>query len=269
MKKTCRKLLILLLVVSMTLALSGCGSFQTQMLRTAYKMSKLKSFHADVNVDMEIALDLSGQEVSADALVTGGVDVQTDPLIIQTDLKLSVLGVEKDLIYTIVQKGDTLVVHPGGSDSGEETIVIQSEEVKPQSILQLTKLAARWSEYFTEPMDDAVNGEPARRYDGVLPQALAEELMGWLNGESETSEESENGRFPLSIWVNDDDYIVRVRTDLAVFLRDLVGEQMETMLEQYGLGGMDISMELKSVDTDIVLSQFNAVAPIAVPEDNG
>ena len=158
---------------------------------------------------------------------------------------------------------------PGGSDSGEETIVIQSEEVKPQSILQLTKLAARWSEYFTEPMDDAVNGEPARRYDGVLPQALAEELMGWLNGESETSEESENGRFPLSIWVNDDDYIVRVRTDLAVFLRDLVGEQMETMLEQYGLGGMDISMELKSVDTDIVLSQFNAVAPIAVPEDNG
>ena len=120
-----------------------------------------------------------------------------------------------------------------------------------------------------EPMDDAVNGEPARRYDGVLPQALAEELMGWLNGESETSEESENGRFPLSIWVNDDDYIVRVRTDLAVFLRDLVGEQMETMLEQYGLGGMDISMELKSVDTDIVLSQFNAVAPIAVPEDNG
>ena len=267
--KTCRKLLILFLIFSLALTLSGCGSFQTQMMKTVYKMSRLESFHANVNVDMEIALDLSGQEITTDALITGGIDIETDPLVMQTDLKLSVLGVEKDLVYTIVQEGDTLTVYPGGSDAGKEKMVFQSEKAKPQSIIQIMKLAARWSEYFTEPMDDTVNGEAAKRYDGVLPQALAEELMAWINGEGTSSETSGNGRFPLSIWVNDDDLIVRVRTDLAVFLKGLVEEQMENMLDQYGLGGLDVGMELKSVDTDIVLSQFNAVAPIALPEDNG
>ena len=97
----------LLLLAVLCLMLSGCGTFQVQMAKTTTRMAKLDNFHADVEAYAETRMNIGGQKIRMDAVVTGGFDMALDPLLIKTDLHLSTLGVERDLRLYIQKEYDT------------------------------------------------------------------------------------------------------------------------------------------------------------------
>ena len=289
-----RKLICLLLLAAMCLTLSGCGAFQVQMAKTTTRMAKLDNFHADVEAYAETLMNIGGQIIRMDAVVTGGFDMGLDPLLIRTDLHLSTLGVERDLRLYIQKEYDTWTFAPWDEERLIDKATIEERSAKRSRAVQALKLLIKCGDFFLDPVDDTVNDIPAHRYDGILPEEYVNEALVLLNimeeeqaaqqstgddaevssvdptentVEGEASEESAPEGIPTSIWVNDDGMIIQVDVDLAGFLQKLMDGGLEDLLTDYDLDGLILESELKYIDVRLTFSQFDEVQGLRLPDD--
>ncbi|MBQ9664519.1 MAG: hypothetical protein IJV40_15340 [Oscillospiraceae bacterium] len=296
-----RKAAALLLALASCLALSGCGAFRTQMTKTARRMAKLESFHTDVEAYLGALLDVGGQKIRMEATVTGGFDTETSPLLIRTDLLLETLGVERELRYDIQKNSESWIVNPWDEEHTGSELIPEKKTNRNTLSAELLKLLARCGDYFADPVDDLVNRAHARRYDGILPDEFVGELLVLLDlerpetadpdneaeaaviipegeetgeAEEETSAAGETAEaqalqgLPVSFWVDDDDRLVQVDMDFAVFLRELMDGALERLLTEYELDDLDLEGELQYVDARLTLSGFDGVEPLR-PQESG
>ena len=302
-----RRKLICLLLAAMCLTLSGCGAFQVQMAKTTTRMAKLDNFHADVEAYAETLMNIGGQKIRVNAIVTGGFDMGLDPLLLRTDLHLSTLGVERDLRLYIQKEYDTWTFAPWDEERLIDEATIEERSAKRTRAVQALKLLIKCGDFFLDPVDDTVNDIPARRYDGILPEEYVNEALVLLNimeeepetpaeadgknaapssavpsdendaeqtpgGETETGEdpgdtESMPEGIPTSIWVNDDGMIIQVDLDLAGFLQNLLDGGLEDLLTDYDLDGLILESELKYIDVRLTFSQFDEVSSLRLPDN--
>ena len=304
-----KKALIPVLILAVCLTCTGCGAVQTQMAKTAARMAKVQNFHTDVEAYVGALLNIGGQKVRMEATVTGGLETETDPFLIRTDLLLKTLGVERELRFHILKDNDKWIVNPG-----DETVAVNEENEEQQAAeksrtTQELKLLIKCGEYFAEPVDDLVNGAHAKRYDGMFPDEYVDEVLVLLGlkekeesvpseaaviipegseesgaeiQEDEATKETEEKKMdaedtdpdaggesvaeeaqeaptglPGSIWINDDNMIVQVDIDLAVFLQKLVDEGLNKVLADYGLDGLELDCQLQYVDARLTFSNFD------------
>lgn len=284
----------LLLLAVLCLMLSGCGTFQVQMAKTTTRMAKLDNFHADVEAYAETRMNIGGQKIRMDAVVTGGFDMALDPLLIKTDLHLSTLGVERDLRLYIQKEYDTWTFAPWDEERLIDKATIEERSAKRSRAVQALKLLIKCGDFFLDPVDDTVNDIPAHRYDGVLPEEYVNEALVLLNimeeeeaaqqntgddaevssadpaentAEGEASEESVPEGIPTSIWVNDDGMIIQVDVDLAGYLQKLMDGGLEILLTDYDLDGLILASELKYIDVRLTFSQFDEVPALRLPDN--
>jgi len=301
-----RKLICLLLLAAMCLTLSGCGAFQVQMAKTTTRMAKLDNFHTDVEAYAEAGMNIGGQKIHMNAIVTGGFDMALDPLLIKTDLHLTTLGVERDLRLYIQKEYDTWTFAPWDEERLIDEATIEERSAKRSRAVQALKLLIKCGDFFLDPVDDPVNDVPAHRYDGILPEEYVNEALVLLNimeeepetadaggekaapsaaapsdendaeqtpgGETETGEdpgdtESMPEGIPTSIWVNDDGMIIQVDLDLAGFLQNLLDGGLEDLLTDYDLDGLILESELKYIDVRLTFSQFDEVSSLRLPDN--
>ena len=161
--------------------LAGCGAFQTQMAKTTTKMARLSSFHTDVDLVGIGTAKIGEDPVRLKIRVTGGMDIETDPVLIKVDGKLAAFGQEWDLQFYIQKDYDTLSFYPYASDRIFDRLSQTEAVPKRAKTVQALKLLIKCGDYFLDGVPDTINGVSVKRYDGYLPKELVDQALVLLD----------------------------------------------------------------------------------------
>lgn len=272
MKKT-KRILVFAILAAMLLSLCGCGMFRTHVAKAAIKMSKLESLHADVEMQIGMGISVLGQDVNADATVTGGADIQRDPERVYVNMNAEVAGFEQNmLLYAVGCDGGADVYSSADSgeswtkDSIENDDSSKSSKADGKSVfLLLSDSAASFKEYGKEK----VNGADAIRYNGKitsdeLKQALEladvkQSLEESLDVELDDDVFEDLGDVPVSIWIDvKSGMIVRVEMDMSDVMQGLVPVLVDKAMEKTDVG-IGVNTKVYDATVSITLSEFDAV----------
>lgn len=272
MKKT-KRIIVFAILAAMLLSLCGCGMFRTRVAKAAIKMSKLESLHADVEMQIGMGISVLGQDVNADADVTGGVDIQRDPERVYVNMTAEVAGFEQNLLLYAVGRDGGADVY-SSADGGESWTKgsIENDDSSKSSkadgkslFLLLSDSAASFKEYGKEK----INGSDAIRYKGEitsdeLKQALElanvkQSLEESLDVELDDDVFADLGSVPVSIWIDEKSgMIVRVEMDMSDVMQGLVPVLVDKSLEKADIG-IGVNTKVYDVTVSITLSEFDAV----------
>ena len=271
MKKT-KRILVFALLAAMLLSLCGCGMFRTHVAKAAVKMSKLESLHADVDMQVGMGISVFGQDVNADAAITGGVDIQRSPERLYADLTAEVEGFEQNLLlYGIGRDGGYDIY--SSADSGEtwtkgsaENNSANSRKADGKSIfLLLSESAASFKEYGKEK----VNSSDALRYNGRITSDELKQALELANAKQAIEESldveldddvfADLGDVPVSIWIDvESGMIVRIEMDMSDVMQGLVPVLVDKAMEKADIG-IGVDTKVHEVTVSITLSEFDAV----------
>lgn len=271
--KKAKRILVFAILAAMLLSLCGCGMFRTHVAKAAIKMSKLDSLHADVEMQIGMGISLLGQDVNADAAITGGADIQRDPERVYVNMNAEVAGFEQNLLFYGVGRDDGFDVY-SSVDSGESWTKdsIENDDSSKSSkadgksvFLLLSDSAASFKEYGKEK----VNGSDAIRYNGKitsdeLRQALElanvkQSLEESLDVELDDDVFEDLGDVPVSIWIDvKSGMIVRIEMDMSDVMQGLVPVLVDKAMEKADIG-IGVNTKVYEVTVSITLSEFDAV----------
>lgn len=271
--KKAKRILVFAILAAMLLSLCGCGMFRTRVAKAAIKMSKLDSLHADVEMQIGMGISLLGQDVNADAAITGGADIQRDPERVYVNLMAEVAGFEQNLLFYGVGRDGGADVY-SSADSGESWTKdsIENDDSSKSSkadsksvFLLLSDSAASFKEYGKEK----VNGSDAIRYNGKitsdeLRQALEladvkQSLEESLDVELDDDVFEDLGDVPVSIWIDvKSGMIVRIEMDMSDVMQGLVPVLVDKAMEKADIG-IGVNTKVYEVTVSITLSEFDAV----------
>lgn len=271
MKKT-KRILVFAMLAAMLLSLCGCGMFRTHVAKAAVKMSKLESLHADVDMQVGMGISVFGQDVNADAAITGGVDIQRSPERLYADLAAEVEGFEQNLLlYGIGRDGGYDIY--SSTDSGEswtkgsaENNSANSSKADGKSIfLLLSESAASFKEYGKEK----VNSSDALRYNGRITSDELKQALELANAKQAIEESldvkldddvfADLGDVPVSIWIDvESGMIVRIEMDMSDVMQGLVPVLVDKAMEKADIG-IGVDTKVHEVTVSITLSEFDSV----------
>ena len=271
--KKAKRILVFAILAAMLLSLCGCGMFRTHVAKAAIKMSKLDSLHADIEMQIGMGISVLGQDVNADATVTGGADIQRDPERVYVNLMAEVAGFEQNLLFYGVGRDGGFDVY-SSADSGDSWTKdsIENDDSSKNSkadgkslFLLLSDSAASFKEYGKEK----VNGSDAIRYNGKitsdeLRQALEladvkQSLEESLDVELDDDVFEDLGDVPVSIWIDvKSGMIVRIEMDMSDVMQGLVPVLVDKAMEKADVG-IGVNTKVYEVTVSITLSEFDAV----------
>jgi len=271
--KKAKRILVFAILAAMLLSLCGCGMFRTHVAKAAIKMSKLDSLHADVEMQIGMGISLLGQDVNADAAITGGADIQRDPELVYVNMTAEVAGSEQNLLLYAVGRDGGADVY-SSADGGESWTKgsIENDDSSKSStadgkslFLLLSDSAASFKEYGKEK----INGSDAIRYKGEitsdeLKQALElanvrQSLEESLDVELDDDVFEDLGDVPVSIWIDvKSGMIVRVELDMSDVMQGLVPILVDKSLEKADIG-IGVNTKVYDVTLSVTLSEFDAV----------
>lgn len=271
--KKAKRILVFAILAAMLLSLCGCGMFRTHVAKAAIKMSKLDSLHADVEMQIGMGISLLGQDVNADAAITGGADIQRDPERVYVNLMAEVAGFEQNLLFYGVGRDDGFDVY-SSADSGESWTKdsIENDDSSKSSkadgksvFLLLSDSAASFKEYGKEK----VNGSDAIRYNGKITSDELRQALELANAKQALEESldveldddvfEDLGDVPVSIWIDvKSGMIVRVEMDMSDVMQGLVPVLVDKAMEKTDIG-IGVNTKVYEVTVSITLSEFDAV----------
>ena len=279
MKKTAR-IIALILLAAMLLCLTGCGSFETKMAKAAKKMAALQSVHMDLDMHMDFSMSLLGESLDLDANMESGIDMQTEPLLARMEMGMEVMGVNMEMLMYLEQNGEEYTAYVSADNGASwERESMTAEEAKSQTgdVSENLKIFINRAKSFQEAGTEMVNGSEATRYDGEITgdslesalelsgakEMLGEGLGGKLSADAFTGLES----IPCSVWIdNKSGMVVRYDMDMGAVMQTLMKDMMDEVLAAQGLEGFEMEMEFREVTVSVVLSQFDAVGEIVIPD---
>ena len=271
--KKAKRILVFAILAAMLLSLCGCGMFRTRVAKAAIKMSKLESLHADIEMQIGMGISLLGQDVNADATVTGGADIQRDPERVYVNMNAEVAGFEQNLLfYGVGRDGGADVYSSADSgdswtkDSIENDDSSKSSKADGKSLfLLLSDSAASFKEYGKEK----VNGSDAIRYNGKITSDELRQALELANAKQALEESldveldddvfEDLGDVPVSIWIDvKSGMIVRIEMDMSDVMQGLVPVLVDKAMEKTDVG-IGVNTKVYEVTVSITLSEFDAV----------
>ena len=271
--KKAKRILVFAILAAMLLSLCGCGMFRTHVAKAAIKMSKLESLHADIEMQIGMGISLLGQDVNADATVTGGADIQRDPERVYVNMNAEVAGFEQNLLfYGVGRDGGADVYSSADSgdswtkDSIENDDSSKSSKADGKSLfLLLSDSAASFKEYGKEK----VNGSDAIRYNGKITSDELRQALELANAKQALEESldveldddvfEDLGDVPVSIWIDvKSGMIVRIEMDMSDVMQGLVPVLVDKAMEKTDVG-IGVNTKVYEVTVSITLSEFDAV----------
>ena len=271
--KKAKRILVFAILAAMLLSLCGCGMFRTHVAKAAIKMSKLESLHADIEMQIGMGISLLGQDVNADAAITGGADIQRDPERVYVNLMAEVAGFEQNLLFYGVGRDDGFDVYSSADsgdswtkDSIENDDSSKSSKADGKSVfLLLSDSAASFKEYGKEK----VNGSDAIRYNGKITSDELRQALELANAKQALEESldveldddvfEDLGDVPVSIWIDvKSGMIVRVEMDMSDVMQGLVPVLVDKAMEKTDVG-IGVNTKVYDATVSITLSEFDAV----------
>ena len=271
--KKAKRILVFAILAAMLLSLCGCGMFRTHVAKAAIKMSKLESLHADIEMQIGMGISVLGQDVNADATVTGGADIQRDPERVYVNMNAEVAGFEQNMLLYAVGRDDGFDVY-SSADSGDSWTKdsIENDDSSKNSkadgkslFLLLSDSAASFKEYGKEK----VNGSDAIRYNGKITSDELRQALELANAKQALEESldveldddvfEDLGDVPVSIWIDvKSGMIVRIEMDMSDVMQGLVPALVDKAMEKADIG-IGVNTKVYEVTVSITLSEFDAV----------
>ena len=281
MKRAPRILAAFLAVVM--LFLSGCSVFETKLARAIEKMSRKDNLNFELSLILELEIaSASDPEGDTDRFLRlpGSFDVTgslyTDPFRMKADAKLTLPGsqtrwecyLEKDeaayYLYSRINDG-TLWQKQGLADDGKAKIKGLDYIVKG-------------TENFAPAGEELVGGQPAERFDGVIPGEYLSSLLQLYRVHEFLGEELgldlADGLFddladvPASVWLDQESrMIVQIDAELGELL-SLLAER--SLAESRGASSFDtlgLEMSLERAHLSLRLRDFNEAEDFQIPDE--
>ena len=280
--KKLKKLLALLLALSMLLCLSACGSFERKMAKSAAKMSQLKSMHMDVDFALDMELAVMGQSMDVDAAIKAGIDLNTEPFAMKMDMDVEAMGISQQAqIYIVDEAGERMAyASDDGGKTWERGTVEVEVDVNGMGVKDSLALLSKWADSFEKAGEEKINGSATTKYSGQIDAASLVQLIdasgaddaleSSLGLELDSDDAAALKDVPVSIWIdNKSSMVVRVDVDVTELMQSLLSEAidevMDDVLEDSGLAGLPLDIKLGAATASVNLSEFDEVGKIELP----
>lgn len=276
-----KRILAFVLLAAMLLCLSGCGSFESQITKAAKKMDALQSFHFDMDMQLEMSVTMLGESVDMDMDMDVSADMQLQPMCAKMDMTVDMLGESTHVLSYVEQDGTEYVSYSSANDSvfwDKETMTLDEIAALGGDVEQSMQMFIACADSFEKTGTEQVNGADATRYDGEISgesvrTAVASGMTFGAMGEGldmdlDELDDADLGSIPCSLWIdNKSRMLVRYDMDMTQVMGAVVGSLKEAMLEKEGLEGVDMDLSIGKVTTSVVLSRFDQVDEILIPEE--
>lgn len=280
--KKLKKLLALLLALSMLLCLSACGSFERKMAKSAANMGQLKSMHMDVDFALDMELAVMGQSMDVDAAIKAGIDLNTEPFAMKMDMDVEAMGISQQAqIYIVDEAGERMAyASDDGGKTWERGTVEVDVDVNGMSVKDSLALLSKWADSFEKAGEEKINGSATTKYSGQIDAASLVQLIdasgaddaleSSLGLELDSDDAAALKDVPVSIWIdNKSSMVVRVDVDVTELMQSLLSEAidevMDDVLEDSGLAGLPLDIKLGAATASVNLSEFDEVGKIELP----
>ena len=275
-----KRILAFVLLAAMLLCLSGCGSFESQITKAAKKMDALQSFHFDMDMQLEMSVTMFGESVDMDMDMDVSADMQLQPMCAKMDMTVDMLGESTHVLSYVEQDGTDYVSYSSTNDSvfwEKETMTLDEFAALGGDMEQSMQMFIACADSFEKTGTEQVNGADATRYDGEISgesvrTAVASgmtfgAMSEGLDMDLDELDDADLGSIPCSLWIdNKSRMLVRYDMDMTQVMGAVVGSLKEAMLEKEGLEGVDMDLSIGKVTTSVVLSRFDQVDEIQIPE---
>lgn len=246
-----------------------------ETIRAAFEaLNNVESMHLDFSetVSMSIGLPSVGYTQDMDIAIALGIDSRKNPNISKTEGYMEMMGERQNiLMYSEESDGKT---HAYRSDDGGKTWTESDTELDEDSVLnnpvQAFDLWMQHAKNFEKTGTETINGFDTTVISGTLSGEYVQEAMsmtGDLFGEPDEDLWKELDDLPITFWIdNAGGCVVRMRIDMQDMMKSLLENAMQKSVGELP-DGMELSIEVGTATADCVMTQFNAVPEIVIPDE--
>lgn len=280
MKKGIAVLLAALMLASVWLV--GCGERSPEELWATAKENIVTAKSVRLHMTMDMAFDLQGETTS----MTMKMDeaCTQDPLSAEVNMTMDMGGLGKmDTTMYLVQEDKEYVSYTkvsggilGDEDVGWSQSTIDVTDLKQYNAMDNAKLYLDVLNSFQSAGKEAIGSYNTIRYDGKVTgqdiskmlDTLGDNVSSMLStSDASTMADlfSQLDGIPMSVWIDQKTALpVRYEMDLS----SMVNELMSTMINALGsLSSEAVDFQVSKARVTVECSDYNAVAPITVPQE--
>lgn len=280
MKKGIAVLLAALMLASVWLV--GCGERNPDELWAAAKENIVTTKSARLHMTMDMAFDLQGETTSMTMKMEEACT--QDPLSAEVNMTMDMGGLGKmDTTMYLVQEGKEYVSYTkvsGGilddQDVGWSQSTIDVTDLKQYNAMDNAKLYLDVLNSFQSAGKEAIGSYNTIRYDGKVTgqdiskmlDTLGDNVSSMLStADASTMADlfSQLDGIPMSVWIDQKTALpVRYEMDLS----GMVNQLMRTMINALSsLSSEAVDFQVSKARVTVECSDYNAVAPITVPQE--
>ena len=282
MKRRFHTILAAGLILSLSLALTACGSLvgggedspEAVLTRAQEAFEEISSMHYTIDMDM----GFSAEGESIEVATTAEADCIIEPMQMDMDMKMDMMGLfDMNLKMYMVQEGNSFTVYTG-MDDGEGNMTWSKDTMEDLDYLSQYNGQTNMELYlkngtnFTENGTEEIAGVTATRYDGVITQESLDAVME-ASGVLEQFETfgvegmdemlSQMGDLPVSIWIDKESGLpVRYEMDMTAMMQNMMDKLIAQDAE-----AAETAMTVDKCYLSMLCSDYNSVDAIQVPQE--
>lgn len=246
------------------------------------KLQQVKSMHTNMEMNMGLVITLAmgemKQSMPMDINMLYAMDVTYEPNVARADVALS-SGDEsmKGVIY-VVRDGENVITYTSDDEGVTwKKNVNPQENQLPQSPDETLNLFSGEGADLQLIGEEEVNGKPAKVYTGTIDGKFLQDVLNSTAAAGELTEAvgadmSEEALANLSdiqvtIKIDKESGLpVQYTIDMADAMKELMMAAMVASMGGEMPEGMTFDIEISDMLIDMTLSDFDAIAPIEIPE---
>lgn len=276
-----KKIFAMTLVLALCLCLCACGGnqpdFSTRMQTSQEAMAELKSFRMETTLDMSMEMSVMGQSQAMDMNIAYTMDVNKESGVTRMEMTVTAMGSsQKMLSYIETANGESTVYL--STDNGrtwqKQTADANTVSTDPAQALELFNKNAK---NFKRSGSETINGSKVTIYKGELDENYVGELMKMTGlGDSLGSSLGVDGgdelfkdlgKIPMTVAIDDNTgMLVRYTMDMTKVMQKLMENVFSSLMASYGMGNIEIKINISKAEGVAVFSQFNEVGEITIPD---
>jgi len=257
--------------------------FDVAIAEANEKLQQVKSMHLDMEMTMGLTVNFSmgemNQTVPMDIHMLYVMDIITDPYVAKMDLSLSGMGHEeqKGTIYATRDGENTILYTSDDEGVTWKKSTNPQEDQLPQSpdatLNMFSGAAANIQLIGTEE----VNGKTASVYAGTIDGKFLQEILDSTAAAGELTEAmgadmsaealADLSDIQVTVKIDQESGLpVQYTIDMADAMKDLMHAALVASMGGELPEGFEMELDMSAMVIDMVLSNFDAVEPIEIPE---
>ena len=246
------------------------------------KLQQVKSMHTNMEMNMGLVITLAmgemKQSMPMDINMLYAMDVTYEPNVARADVALS-SGDEsmKGVIY-VVRDGENVITYTSDDEGVTwKKNVNPQENQLPQSPDETLNLFSGEGADLQLIGEEEVNGKPAKVYTGTIDGKFLQDILNSTAAAGELteavgadmSEEALANLSDIQVTIKIDKesgLLVQYTIDMADAMKELMMAALVASMGGEMPEGMTFDIEISDMLIDMTLSDFDAIAPIEIPE---